>query len=91
MTGNFNLISNLRDPIAKMGEKSPPKFLADFLFSTLTKPTHLGVLETISSLSLRPKLGPQDDNFNSRPEYSDFDHFDKMLSGSMGLRDGNST
>ena len=37
----------LRDLITKTGEKSPPKFLADFLFSTLTKPTHLGVLETI--------------------------------------------
>ena len=37
----------LRDLITKKGEKSPPKFLADFLFSTPFKTTYLGVLEII--------------------------------------------
>ena len=41
------LVGNLRDLIAKKGEKSPPKFLADFLFSTPFKTTYLGVLEII--------------------------------------------
>ena len=37
----------LRDLIAKMGEDSPSNFLADFLFSSLTYATYLGVLENI--------------------------------------------
>ena len=93
MWKNFHIgnMKNLRDPITKMGEKSPPKILTDFLLCTLTKTTHLGVLETIESLALGPKPGPQEDDFNSRPEFSDFDHFDKMLSSSKGLRVKNST
>ena len=43
----FNTIYFLRDLIAKKGEKSPPKFLADFLFSTPFKTTYPGVLEII--------------------------------------------
>ena len=40
-------VLHLRDLITKKGEKSPPKFLADFLFSTPFKTTYPGVLEII--------------------------------------------
>ena len=85
------MCKTLRDLIAKRGEKSPPKFLADFLFSTPFKTTYPCVLEIILSLALEPKPGAEKGYLTFRPENSDFDHFDKMLSGSLGLRDGKST
>ena len=74
-----------------MGEKSPPRFWPDFLFMSLTYATYLGVLENIQSLALGSKTGPQEADFNFKPKYSDFDHFDKIVSSSMGWRDEIST
>ena len=44
------------------------------------------VLENISSSALGPKTGSQEADFNFKPNCSDFDHFDKMVSSSMGWK-----
>ena len=73
-----------------MGENNPSNLLADFLFSSHTYATYLGVLETVQSLALGSKVGRQKDDFTSKPENRSNDPLDKMSSGSMGLRYENS-
>ena len=77
--------------MAKPGENSSTKFWAKFLFDVPSQGTYLGVLETIESLALGSKPGPQEDNLTFRLKIRHFDHVYKMSSGSIGLTDGNST
>ena len=72
--------------MTKMGKNSPSNFLADFLFSSLTYATYLGVLKTVQSLVLGSKVGRQENDFTSKPENRSNNPLDKMSSGSMGLR-----
>ena len=70
-----------------MEENSLPRFWPDFLSMILPYATSLGVLENIQSLALWSKTGLQEADFNFKPNYSDFDHFDKMVSSPMNWRD----
>ena len=75
-----------KDLIAKKGENSLSNFLADFLFSSLNYATYIKISETVLSLALGLKLGPQEDDFTSRPEKRGNDPLEKIFLGSMGLR-----
>ena len=86
---NWGDFQGLRELIAKMGENSPLKFWPVFLFISLTYATYLGVLENIKSSALGSKTGLQDLDFNFKPKYNNFDHFDKMVSSSMGWKGWN--
>ena len=81
----------LRDLITKRGENSPPIFFTDFLFSSLSWATYVGVLENIKSLALGPKSWAQEDYLLSMPESWGFSYLNIMPSGSLGLKDEKST
>ena len=80
-------MEKLRDLITKRGENSPPKFLTDFLFCSLSWATYLGVLKIIKSLALGPEPQAQEDYLSSIPENKGSSHLYNMPSGSLGLKD----
>ena len=82
---------DLRDLITKKGENSPPKFLTDFLFSSLSWATYLGVLESVKKLALGPKPWAQEDYLSSMPKSNGFSYLYIMPSGILGLKDEKST
>ena len=81
----------LRDLITKRGENSPPIFFTDFLFSSLSWATYLGVLESVKNSALGPKPWAQEDYLSSMPKSRGFSYLYIMPSGILGLKDEKST